>query len=142
MTALIFLLCSLGPHLIELATTESAWYALIIFVLALMLAVTYSIIALHEQNTAGLRYKVPCVPFVPTLSILFTGALMTNLNKLTWIRLVIWMIVGLFIYFAYGIKNSTLNPESKSVKKEYRSWGSIDSDSDKNPVIASDKADF
>lgn len=58
MTALIFLLCSLGPHLIELTTTESAWYALIILVLALMLAVTYSIIALHEQNTVGLRYKV------------------------------------------------------------------------------------
>lgn len=58
MTALIFLLCSLGPQLIELATTESAWYALIILVLALTLAFTYTIIALHEQNTAGLRYKV------------------------------------------------------------------------------------
>ena len=58
MTALIFLLCSLGPHLIELATSESAWYALIILILAVALAVTYTIIALHEQNTVGLRYKV------------------------------------------------------------------------------------
>lgn len=58
MTALIFLLCSLGPHLIDLATSESGWYWLIILVLALMLAVAYSIIALHEQNTVGLRYKV------------------------------------------------------------------------------------
>lgn len=68
--------------------------------------------------------------------------MMTNLNNLTWLRLVLWMIVGFFIYFAYGIKNSTLNPESKSVKKEYRNWGSFDSDSDKNPVIVSNKADF
>lgn len=74
------------------------------------------------------------VPFIPTLSILFNVTMMTSLNKLTWLRLVLWMIVGFIIYFTYGIKNSSLNPESKRVKSDldgYRSWGSINSDNAK-----------
>ena len=133
MVALIFIICSTGPHLVELSH-DNGYYALIIFILAVMLAIAFAIIALHEQNTSGLRYKVPFVPFIPTLSILFNVVMMTNLNRLTWFRLIFWLSIGMFIYFAYGIKNSTLNPESKKVKKDYRSWGSIDSD--KNPIAS------
>lgn len=129
MITLIFILCSLGPHLVELSS-QNKFYGFIIFVLALMLAITFAIIALHEQNMTGLRYKVPCVPFIPTLSIIFNVTMMTNLNRLTWIRFIVWLLVGIIIYVTYGIKNSTLNPESKRVKNDFnnRTWGSIDSE--------------
>lgn len=114
MIGLMFILCSLGPHLVELSQDNGYW-ALVIFILAAALAITFAIIALHEQNITNLRYKVPCVPFIPTLSILFNVTMMTNLNKLTWLRLVLWMAVGFIIYFVYGIKNSTLNPGDYSI---------------------------
>lgn len=57
MIGLMFILCSIGPHLVELSQ-ENGYYAFIILILAVMLAITFAIIALHEQNTVGLRYKV------------------------------------------------------------------------------------
>lgn len=95
-----------------------------IALMALLLAISFSIIALHEQNASQLRYKVPFVPFVPTLSIVFNIALMTNLNHLTWVRMTIWMIFGLAVYFCYGITNSRLNPETRRLNFDVRTWGS------------------
>lgn len=51
---------------------------------------------------------------------------MTNLHPYTWLRLLVWMSIGLVIYFVYGIKRSSLDPESNSVKKDFRQWGAVD----------------
>jgi len=47
-------------------------------------------------------FKTPLVPMVPILSILIYGYMMVNLGFDTWMRLIIWMILGIVIYFAYG----------------------------------------
>lgn len=52
------------------------------------------VIEAHEQNTAGLKFKVPLVPYLPALSILCNVELMANLNFLTWIRFILWMAIG------------------------------------------------
>jgi len=46
------------------------------------------------------------VPVTPILAILFSGALIITLPTATQIRLVVWLIIGLFIYFFYGRKHS------------------------------------
>jgi APA family basic amino acid/polyamine antiporter len=51
-------------------------------------------------------FKTPMVPLVPILSILFSGALIIFLSPATQIRLVVWLIIGLAIYFGYGRKHS------------------------------------
>lgn len=51
-------------------------------------------------------FQVPLVPLIPALSITVNTFLMLNLGILTWIRFSIWMAIGLFIYFTYGIWNS------------------------------------
>ena len=51
-------------------------------------------------------FKVPLVPLVPILGILICGYLMSSLPGDTWLRLVIWMAIGLVIYFAYGRRRS------------------------------------
>lgn len=95
--------------------------------LLIILAASFLIITFHEQNASQLRYKVPFVPFVPTLSIVFNVALMTNLQALTWFRLLVWMIFGFFVYFCHGIKYSKLDPNRLSIGgKDVRNWGSID----------------
>ncbi|RWS10631.1 cationic amino acid transporter 4-like protein [Dinothrombium tinctorium] len=125
MVCFIFVLCALGPTLLKEAKQNGAWN-IVIAVLAIVIAITFTLIALQEQNTSALRYKVPFVPFLPTLSIVINIALMTNLNVLTWIRLIVWMALGFIIYFAYGINHSALNPESVKVRKTVKNWGSLD----------------
>jgi APA family basic amino acid/polyamine antiporter len=46
------------------------------------------------------------VPFVPALGIIACFYLMYGLPKDTWARLIIWMALGLIIYFAYGRRHS------------------------------------
>ncbi|HJX31395.1 MAG TPA: amino acid permease [Thermodesulfobacteriota bacterium] len=53
-------------------------------------------------------FRCPLVPLIPLLGICFCVGLMLALPKITWIRFVIWLIVGLFIYFFYGIRHSRL----------------------------------
>jgi basic amino acid/polyamine antiporter, APA family len=51
-------------------------------------------------------FRTPLVPLVPILSILICGYMMANLPSDTWIRLAVWLVIGLVIYFVYGRHNS------------------------------------
>ncbi|MFN3329847.1 MAG: APC family permease, partial [Pyrinomonadaceae bacterium] len=53
-------------------------------------------------------FKVPLSPYFPILSALASAYLMNGLPLDTWLRLILWMSVGLLVYFAYGYKNSRL----------------------------------
>ena len=56
-------------------------------------------------------FRTPMVPLVPILSIIICGLMMYWLPKDTWLRLIIWMAIGLVIYFAYGRSHSKLARE-------------------------------
>lgn len=51
-------------------------------------------------------FKTPLVPLVPILGMLTSLALMAALPGDTWIRLAVWLAIGMVIYFTYGIKHS------------------------------------
>jgi len=53
-------------------------------------------------------FRAPWVPFTPILSIVTCLYLMLQLPRLTWIRFGLWLLLGLGIYFAYGVSHSRL----------------------------------
>ncbi|AXX33646.1 amino acid permease [Actinosynnema pretiosum subsp. pretiosum] len=56
-------------------------------------------------------FRVPWVPFIPVLAILACLWLMLNLTALTWVRFLVWMALGVVVYFAYGRRHSLLGKQ-------------------------------
>ncbi|MEJ7651213.1 MAG: amino acid permease [Nakamurella sp.] len=53
-------------------------------------------------------YRVPWVPVLPILSVIFCVWLMLNLVTFTWIRFGIWMLVGVAVYVFYGRRHAMI----------------------------------
>ena len=71
--------------------------------------VCLGVIALRRKAPERSRpFRVPFVPLFPILGTLFCLVLMLSLPVETWIRFVVWLLVGLAIYFLYGIRHSYL----------------------------------
>lgn len=69
--------------------------------------VCVGIIILRKAEPDAIRgFKTPWVPFVPILGALVCFFIMSSLPLDTWIRLIVWMLIGFVIYFTYGIKHS------------------------------------
>jgi APA family basic amino acid/polyamine antiporter len=56
-------------------------------------------------------FRTPLVPLVPILGILSCLGLMATLPGDTWIRLLVWLLIGFVIYFGYSRKHSVLQRE-------------------------------
>ncbi|KAJ8320708.1 hypothetical protein KUTeg_002295 [Tegillarca granosa] len=90
--------------------SNGAWWIillLIIFIVAVILC--FLTMVAHEKNDAFLTFQLPFVPLIPSLSMFVNILLMMKLQSLTWLRLAIWLAVGLILYFSYGIWNSKEN---------------------------------
>jgi APA family basic amino acid/polyamine antiporter len=69
--------------------------------------VCIAVMILRQTNPDQHRpFRVPWVPFIPAMGILFNGYMMYKLGWVNWARLIIWLIIGLFIYFFYGRHHS------------------------------------
>jgi APA family basic amino acid/polyamine antiporter len=68
----------------------------------------------HKRPELDRPFKTPVVPLVPILGILTCFALMTFLPLDTWIRLLVWLAIGLVIYFGYSRRHSVLQQELAS----------------------------
>ncbi|KAH1025987.1 hypothetical protein HUJ05_010586 [Dendroctonus ponderosae] len=82
------------------------WTVVFASVFILVMAGSLTVICAHHQNPTNLQFKVPMVPFVPAISILFNIEFMVHLNLLTWLRFFVWMVIGMLVYFLYGIHHS------------------------------------
>lgn len=66
------------------------------------------IILRYKEPNLKRAFKTPLVPFVPILGIISCLYLSCGLPAQTWWRFFIWLLIGLVIYFAYGIRKSKL----------------------------------
>lgn len=77
--------------------------------LAFVMVCAGVLILRRQQPGAKRPFKTPWVPVVPVLGILTCLAMMAFLPGDTWLRLIIWLAIGLVIYFVYGRRNSKLS---------------------------------
>lgn len=66
----------------------------------------------YQRPNLERPFRVPLVPLVPALSALVSVALMASLPLPTWERLIVWMGLGLVLYFSYGYGHSIIKPVS------------------------------
>ncbi|WP_143309343.1 amino acid permease [Chitinophaga vietnamensis] len=60
----------------------------------------------YSMPDAPRAFKTPWVPFVPIMGILCCVCMMVFLPWDTWVRLIVWMGIGMIVYYTYGKKNS------------------------------------
>jgi APA family basic amino acid/polyamine antiporter len=63
-------------------------------------------------------FRVPLVPLVAGLAVLMCLYLMLNLTGDTWIRFLVWMALGVVVYFVYGRRRSRLAHEAASLESQ------------------------
>jgi len=66
----------------------------------------------RKQPERPRAFRVPFVPWFPLISIVLCGGLMMGLTVITWIRFVVWLVIGLLIYAGYSRKHSEFAPKA------------------------------
>ena len=95
-------------------SAETRAYAVAFMALVLMLVVPLYGRLRHHMDGAQLLRAVTVffVATLPLLAILAGGYLMVQLPAITWLRFLVWLAVGLVIYFLYSARRSRLNGRS------------------------------
>ena len=77
--------------------------------------VCVAVLVLRKTNPGQPRpFRTPWVPFVPVMGILFNGFMMYKLGWVNWARLIVWLLIGLVIYFFYGRHHSKVQAMQRS----------------------------
>nr|XP_008542823.1 PREDICTED: cationic amino acid transporter 4-like [Equus przewalskii] len=86
-------------------------YTLTLLLSSIMFLLSLLVLGAHQQQRRQDTFQVPMVPLTPALSILLNVFLMLQLSSLTWLsfRLSICLLIGLVVYFGYGIWHSKEN---------------------------------
>jgi basic amino acid/polyamine antiporter, APA family len=85
--------------------------------LAFVIVCAAVLIMRKKHPEAERPFRVPFVPLTPILGILLCLLLMFSLPKENWYRLIIWLIIGFVIYFAYGRHHSVIAKMTADEKK-------------------------
>lgn len=100
------------------AIFELHW--IIVTITVILALIPGGLLFLQEPVDIPDTFTTPLVPFVPLVGITFNVFMMANLGYATWIRLVVWLVIGLLFYFLYGIRKSKLaeHTEKEQVNME------------------------
>jgi APA family basic amino acid/polyamine antiporter len=77
--------------------------------------VCFGIIILRVKDPGRHRtFKVPLSPIIPLLGVASCIFLITGLPGITWLRFIIWLIIGLVVFFTYSFKHSLLHQKHQT----------------------------
>lgn len=67
------------------------------------------IVLRRTQPEMNRPFRTPWVPFLPIVTVASCIGLMASLKVDTWLRFIVWLLLGFVVYFAYGYRHSRLN---------------------------------
>ena len=88
----------------------------------------YSAVALMllPKSAPPDTFKCPFVPTVPLIGLACNGYMMGSLPMSSWQFMIVWSLLGIGVYFVYGVRNSVLGKESeKGMRRQSASYGSL-----------------
>ncbi|MCO5230975.1 MAG: amino acid permease [Chitinophagales bacterium] len=85
------------------------------------------IVMRKKMPDAPREFKTPLVPLVPILGVLVCLFMMVFLPLDTWVRLIVWMVIGFDVYYFYGAKNSNLNTTKTFEYNKTLGWSIVGS---------------
>ena len=69
--------------------------------------VCIAVMVLRRTNPGQARpFRTPWVPVIPILGIIFNGYMMYKLGWVNWARLIVWLVIGMVVYFTYSQHHS------------------------------------
>lgn len=68
------------------------------------------IVLRYRRPELSRTFRLPGMPVIPALGVIFSIWLITFLTPTTWLRFAVWFVIGMIIYFAYGRHHSKLSP--------------------------------
>jgi APA family basic amino acid/polyamine antiporter len=88
--------------------------------------VCVSVLVLRKSKPDMKRpFKTPFVPLIPILGALICLLQMASLPLDTWLRLIVWMVIGFVIYFSYGIKHSKIRKENNTTRSSSENYHTL-----------------
>lgn len=109
-TAIVGVACALLAGFADFGTLEEMVNIGTLFAFVL---VSVGVLILRRTRPDLPRgFRAPLVPLIPVLAVLSCLWLMLNLSVETWLRFVVWMLIGFVVYFAYSRRNSVLGKAS------------------------------
>jgi APA family basic amino acid/polyamine antiporter len=88
---------------------EAAELTNIGILLAFVVVCVAIIVLRYRRPDIPRTFRVPGMPVVPAVGVVFSIWLITFLSPVTWLRFAVWFVLGLLLYGFYGRKHSALN---------------------------------
>jgi APA family basic amino acid/polyamine antiporter len=88
---------------------EAAELTNIGILLAFVVVCIAVIVLRYRRPDLPRTFRVPAMPVIPALGVLFSLWLITFLSPITWLRFAVWFVLGLIVYFTYSRHHSALN---------------------------------
>jgi basic amino acid/polyamine antiporter, APA family len=94
---------------------EAAELTNIGILLAFVVVCVAVIVLRYRRPELPRTFRLPGMPIVPAVGVVFSLWLITFLTPTTWVRFGLWFVLGLVVYLGYGYRNSRMNKESATL---------------------------
>ncbi|MGW4948030.1 amino acid permease [Actinoplanes sp. NPDC004185] len=88
---------------------EAAELTNIGILLAFVVVCVAVIVLRYRRPDLPRSFRLPGMPVIPALGVVFSIWLITFLTPTTWLRFLVWFVIGLIVYFGYSRRHSRLN---------------------------------